>query len=1363
MLLQAIFESEKLKFSELENPLNVSPANPISSTNQAPADLGLYALTAKGLQFIADQVQEASDLAYNDPADAPAYAPAVNPILDDLVGFDTTNSYAQIQSTFSGLPTLPAPDAGGSYTVAVQNIVGQYQTVVGNLQSMVDADLTAIEPGGSGSPSPLLRRASAPLDSVPTGSTPVAATPSGGGSFDIQKCGDPCQAAQTGVTAISKLVGLSDSALGSQISTIGTAAISGGFAISAIANIASGAAAGSYLGPVGALVGAGVGIFSSIFGSSSSSTANAAVLQQLSKISSQISRLQTDVDTQFAKVNAQLNMIVSTLNTNFKNINFTLGTLTGNVQAIQDALLDVEAQLNQIEYYDSYYQQAEEQDALALSVNGCLFYRAYHNNADIMPGPFDTCENAFFTYAQTNALDAIWAPLPPPADYTNGQLFNTFEDFYSASYNGLDPCPSGCATPFAVLVNFLAQYPEQSLGLSALSQALLANPDEWTLGARAYLEMAHEFPQYAANLSTSYLATMIEIGTNLQQAAQNVNSIRPANSPITPNQALFDALATKYQAARNALYTAIQNDVSGPSGFLNEPANAALQGLNLFGGPTQSTTYVPNFQSNAGYQIPQCDATTASLLGGVQTYDVPPGLYTLFPYSALLAEYFGPGAISLCLGADLTVTGSFPPSSGSLCSWTITATAFQTATFRTILRGYFGGSLIFSKYVASDVTQNYTSCLNIGYGPMCYTMGPFAEPGFQETWNTCFNQFYFDNFCIPPTCTSTFTGCLDGSPQYSESGTGYTGCYQQEINSSEITSYITGGFVQNAADTPDDADAVSAGLNRVAGQAASSLAGYQQSLYGQIASAFSQAGSPTQVAGDFLKGAKLLLEAYANLGLPDSLQENDALHSLLYGDQAILGGSDVQSDFSRFSTSPISDPTDDKITDEFSTIDSRSSALSTAINASLTNIQTNQLPESLSQIDVTLEDLQSFELLQNAAAASNNLAILSPCAYVLSPTSAVGSGMGTIGTIGVQELNGCKWTVSSGSAWLIVTQNASGSGSGSVGYSVAPNPTSSSRDGIFVIGDQIFHVSQGAGPFTPTPTPTPTATPTPTPIPPLTPTPTQAPTATVTATQTATPAQSSTPTPTPIPNPTTTPAPTQAPTTTTAPTATPTPPPTSTPTPNSSSLSISSPSVNFGDVGIDTAATMSIKLKNTGKAKLTGKVEKSGLSDTPFSVTAGAGAFSLTHDQTKTVAIKFAPVAVTPYMGSITITSSDLPDGAATMNVSGTGVSGTLMVSTTALVFAPVKVGKSAKLKFLIENSAPGVLHGSIDASSQLAPPFTASGDGKFVLAHDKKRVVTVTLAPKSSGTFSGIILVTSDDTAQAGVPVSISVTGMGH
>ena len=55
---------------------------------------------------------------------------------------------------------------------------------------------------------------------------------------------------------------------------------------------------------------------------------------------------------------------------------------------------------------------------------------------------------------------------------------------------------------------------------------------------------------------------------------------------------------------------------------------------------------------------------------------------------------------------------------------------------------------------------------------------------------------------------------------------------------------------------------------------------------------------------------------------------------------------------------------------------------------------------------------------------------------------------------------GCAWTAASSASWITVTSGASGSGNGSVGYSIAANTTISSRAGIVTIAGQAFTVTQ---------------------------------------------------------------------------------------------------------------------------------------------------------------------------------------------------------------------------------------------------------------------------------------------------------------
>ena len=87
----------------------------------------------------------------------------------------------------------------------------------------------------------------------------------------------------------------------------------------------------------------------------------------------------------------------------------------------------------------------------------------------------------------------------------------------------------------------------------------------------------------------------------------------------------------------------------------------------------------------------------------------------------------------------------------------------------------------------------------------------------------------------------------------------------------------------------------------------------------------------------------------------------------------------------------------------------------------------------------------------------------SPCTYSISPTSANVTPSGGTGTVNMTAASGCSWTAVSGASWVTVTSGSSGSGNGTVGYSVAANQGSSSRSGAISIGDKTFTITQNGG------------------------------------------------------------------------------------------------------------------------------------------------------------------------------------------------------------------------------------------------------------------------------------------------------------
>ncbi len=88
------------------------------------------------------------------------------------------------------------------------------------------------------------------------------------------------------------------------------------------------------------------------------------------------------------------------------------------------------------------------------------------------------------------------------------------------------------------------------------------------------------------------------------------------------------------------------------------------------------------------------------------------------------------------------------------------------------------------------------------------------------------------------------------------------------------------------------------------------------------------------------------------------------------------------------------------------------------------------------------------------------LALTSQCTYsIASTTASVAAGAST-GTDAVTATSGCAWLAASGSSWITVTGGASGTGNGTVSYSVAANTNSSARTGTISIAGKTLTITQ---------------------------------------------------------------------------------------------------------------------------------------------------------------------------------------------------------------------------------------------------------------------------------------------------------------
>ena len=82
------------------------------------------------------------------------------------------------------------------------------------------------------------------------------------------------------------------------------------------------------------------------------------------------------------------------------------------------------------------------------------------------------------------------------------------------------------------------------------------------------------------------------------------------------------------------------------------------------------------------------------------------------------------------------------------------------------------------------------------------------------------------------------------------------------------------------------------------------------------------------------------------------------------------------------------------------------------------------------------------------------------CTYSISPSSATLGATAGSGTVAVTSPAGCGWSATSNDGWITITAGASGTGNGTVSYSVSENTGGANRTGTLSIQGNTFTVTQ---------------------------------------------------------------------------------------------------------------------------------------------------------------------------------------------------------------------------------------------------------------------------------------------------------------
>jgi Abnormal spindle-like microcephaly-assoc'd, ASPM-SPD-2-Hydin len=202
-------------------------------------------------------------------------------------------------------------------------------------------------------------------------------------------------------------------------------------------------------------------------------------------------------------------------------------------------------------------------------------------------------------------------------------------------------------------------------------------------------------------------------------------------------------------------------------------------------------------------------------------------------------------------------------------------------------------------------------------------------------------------------------------------------------------------------------------------------------------------------------------------------------------------------------------------------------------------------------------------------------------------------------------------------------------------------------------------------------------------------------------------------------------------------------------------LALNPPSISFGNVPVGTNQSQTVTLTDSGGTSTT--VSAASVSGAGFSVNGLALPLTLGPGQSSSFKVVFAPPTSGAAAGSITI-ASDATDSTLAAAVTGAGINpGSLTASPTSLSFGSVQVSASQSQTGSITNS--GGTNLTLSQASATGAGFSLSGLSlPMTLSPGQTAGFTVTFAPKSSGSFSGSVAITS---GAATVSVALAGTGL--
>jgi hypothetical protein len=207
-------------------------------------------------------------------------------------------------------------------------------------------------------------------------------------------------------------------------------------------------------------------------------------------------------------------------------------------------------------------------------------------------------------------------------------------------------------------------------------------------------------------------------------------------------------------------------------------------------------------------------------------------------------------------------------------------------------------------------------------------------------------------------------------------------------------------------------------------------------------------------------------------------------------------------------------------------------------------------------------------------------------------------------------------------------------------------------------------------------------------------------------------------------------------------------------------LTVSTTSLAFGNVTVNTAKALSLVLSSTGTSAVT--VNSAAIAGAGFTIIGGTLPATLNPQQSITLQVQFKPTAMGAASGQISISSNSSNGGSTIVALSGTGaaaVNPQLTVSTTSLAFGNVTVNMAKALSLVLTSTGTSAI--TVNSATITGAGYTiVSQTFPATLNPQQSMTLQVQFKPTATGVASGQITISSNSTSGSTAIVALSGTG---